>query len=71
MVDVHVRILTVFRVSVPCAAPQKDACAGSSAREGIDRTKVDQFLISDKNFTLFYKRKDVAEYRAFFEAFYK
>jgi tetratricopeptide (TPR) repeat protein len=39
--------------------------------EGLDRTKVDQFLISDKNFTLFYKRKDVAEYRAFFEAFYK
>lgn len=33
---------------------------------GIDRSKLEQFLISDKNFTVFYKRKDVAEYKAFF-----
>lgn len=38
--------------------------------EGLDITKLEQFLISDKNFTVFYKRKDVAEYLGFFGANY-
>lgn len=45
--------------------------ADAEMYEGLDRSKLQQFLISDKNFTLFYKRKDVAEYLSFFEAFYK
>jgi tetratricopeptide (TPR) repeat protein len=40
--------------------------ADTEMYEGIDRSKLEQFLISDKNFTVFYKRKDVAEYKAFF-----
>lgn len=45
--------------------------ADTAMYEGLDRAKLEQFLISDKNFTVFYKRKDVAEYKAFFEANYK
>lgn len=45
--------------------------ADTAMYEGLDRSKLEQFLISDKNFTVFYKRKDVAEYLGFYEAFYK
>ncbi len=45
--------------------------ADTTMFEGLDPAKLQQFLISDKNFTLFYQRKDVAEYLSFFEAFYK
>jgi tetratricopeptide (TPR) repeat protein len=34
--------------------------------KGIERSKIKQFLISEKNFTVFYKKKDLEEYMQFF-----
>lgn len=38
--------------------------------EGLEREQLSEFLISDKNFTIFYKRKDLEEYMDFFRENY-
>jgi tetratricopeptide (TPR) repeat protein len=44
--------------------------ADNEVFDGLERSQLSEFLISDKNFTIFYKRKDVEEYLEFFRENY-